>query len=105
MPSEQAGERELYPEESRFNRWAPDGWTVREVKNAKHVIFEAEQGSKPLLHVEADGVSPLISIQDGRETKLKTSASGSSVESALAEAHLAMEAFRVGIETQQEAEQ
>jgi hypothetical protein len=105
MSAEQTDERELYPEDSRFNRWAPDGWAVREVKSSRHVIFEAEHGSKPLLHVEADGISPLLSIQDGRETKLKTDASGSSVESALAEAQLAMEAFQVGIESQQEAEQ
>lgn len=105
MSLEQAGERELYPENQRFDRWAPDGWTVREVKNSKHVIFEAEHAGELLLHVEADGISPLISIQDGRETKLKTSASGSSVENALAEAHLAMEAFQVGIESKQEAEQ
>jgi hypothetical protein len=68
-PHDQFDDRTLYPENHRYSGYAPDGWAVYEEKNAHHIIF-AQKGEDEthLCHVEADGISPIVSIKRSERT-------------------------------------
>jgi hypothetical protein len=54
-------DRNLHPDDHRHAGYAPAGWEVYEEKNTNHIVFTHEQ-AEILCHVEADGLSPLVSI-------------------------------------------
>lgn len=63
---------DLYPN-SIYKEYAPTGWVVYEVKNATHVIFE-HTATGDLVHAEADGMMPLVSLFQGRDLRVKRGA-------------------------------
>lgn len=62
-------DRELYPN-SVYKEYAPPDWVVYEVKHDKHVIFEHKR-SETLVHAEADGMTPLVSLFVDGQQELK----------------------------------
>lgn len=65
-------DRDLYPN-SIYKEYAPAGWVVYEVKHPKHVIFE-HTATGDLVHAEADGMTPLVSLFQGRDVPVKRGA-------------------------------
>lgn len=61
--------RTLYPD-SEYSEYAPTGWVVYEVKNNHHVIFE-HKATEALVHAEADGVLPVVSLFVNGDQELK----------------------------------
>ena len=62
-------DRTLYPD-SNYSEYAPTGWVVYEVKNNHHVSFE-HKVTEALVHAEADGILPIVSLFVNGDQELK----------------------------------
>lgn len=66
--------RNLYPDDTRFERDAPDGWCVYEVKSDDHVLF-VHDNTDTLAHVEGDGMATnIVQVSQGHDVYFRREA-------------------------------